>query len=246
MFLFIEITMSDLLLYGGELLGGLVLFGTAIKAFSDIRRLGWKPFKEKWVTPWKARRGRAREREADMLKKVEGLALSVSEFRSVCEGMGSNIDEILKEVKPNGGESLKDKVNNINNKVDNLVARDRHRDATDSDPRFHLDAAGMMIFTNPAFRELIQADESQLMHHGFVSLMEEMDQTRFVRIRRAAIELMMPIDGIFKFKIPGTPRFVPVRLHADEDVRKVNNSPVLRGFFGTASLAADTGTGVSS
>ncbi len=218
MFLLFD-TQIDPFWLAGYIAAGLIAFAGALKAIHDIRKYGWHAFKERWITPIKARR--------------EARTVLIQTVKTVVEGqtlLSEQVTEILKEVKPNGGESLKDKVQNTNSKVENIVARLRHQDETSDVPTFHLDDKGKLIFSNCAFRELVNAEEQQLLHNDYLSLMDDEDRARFIRARGESIDFMMPIDQIVKFKLVG-PHYTTVRLQASPDVR---NGGVLRGFFGTA------------
>jgi hypothetical protein len=202
----------------GGLIGALLFLAGLLKAIKDIRADGWQPFKERWITPRKARR-----------ERQEAQLLTTQSLVETCEEMKGQICEILKEVKPNGGTSLKDRVIGIDNKVENIVARVQHQDETSEVPTFHLDAEGKMVYTNCSFRELVNAEEGQLSHHDYLSLMEESDRQVFVRSRAESIEYKMPIDVPVKYK---TAPNRTVRMQASPDVR---HGSVLRGFFGTAT-----------
>ncbi len=202
----------------------LILTGAVVKAVKEIRKDGWEPFHDRWLRPIRARR---RERKE--------LLLAVNELKDTCGGYESKLDEIYREVKPNGGESLKDRVIGIDNKVENLVARNRHQDETSEVPTFTLDATGQMVSANSAFRELINAEEDQLVHNNYLSLMDDDDRRRFIRSRDEAILFKMPLDAIVKFKLSG-PHFVTVRLQASPDVR---HGGILKGFFGTAGEVSE-------
>lgn len=202
----------------GEAFVGLIALiistGALVKAVKDIRADGWDPFKEKWIRPYKARR----ERHEALFSKVEQ--------------MSGQITEVLKEVKPNGGESLKDRIINIDSKVENLVARNRHHDDTNDTATFHLDHDGNMIYSNTALRELLDVEEGQLRHSNFLALIEAGQRPTFIREIEEAVKFKMPIDTVVNFKQQG-PNFKAVRLQASPDVR---HGGVLKGFFGTASM----------
>lgn len=206
----------------------ILLAGAMAKAFHDIRTNGWGWFRDRYLRPWKARReAEKREREA---AQRERAALT-----ETCSTMSEQIIEILKEVKPNGGSSLKDRVINMDQKLDNIDARVRHQDETNETPIFKLDATGQMTFANCAFRELVNAEASQLTHHDYLSLMDDDDRRRFLRSRDEAIKFKMPLDAIVRFKLVG-PHYAKVHMRAEPDVRHEGE---LKGFFGTAAKVED-------
>jgi hypothetical protein len=216
-------------------IAGVILLGTFVKALHELRTLGWDKFKARWITPRKTRR----DADAARIARQEDLFGKVAGVASTCEELGAKVTEILREVKPNGGGSLNDRVAGIDNKLDDVIAERQHQNETSEEAIFKLDAFGEMVYTNCAFRELVNAEDEQLSHNNYLSLMDDDDRRRFIRTRDEAIKYMMPLDSIVKFKIPGTPRFVNVRLQASPDVRVVKLDAVLKGFFGTAGEVKD-------
>ena len=202
------------------IISAIILLGTLVKAVKDIRTDGWQPFRERWINPWRTRR-----------KARENLVIEMGTLRKSCDSMGAAIGEILKEVRPDGGSSLKDRVMGIDDKLENVIAERRHQTETSDTAIFKLDATGQMFYTNAAFRELVNAEDDQLNHNNYLSLMEDDDRRRFIRSRDEAIQFKMPLDAIVKFKLHG-PHFISIRLQASPDVR---HEGVLKGFFGTAS-----------
>jgi PAS domain-containing protein len=218
-----EWSWQELAAAAGGVVSAVVVVCGLVKGIHDFRKLGWEPFRDKYIRPKKA----WRKRQEEMFAKVE----------KVCEdrvGDRALLEEIHREVKPNGGASMNDRIVSMDDKVENLVARDRHRDETASDPTFYLDGTGQMTFANCAFRELLQAEDDQLLHHNYTALIERGDRISFIREREDAIRLKTPIDSTVHCKVNG-PTFIPIRFKAQPDVRKNKEGEyVLKGFFGTA------------
>jgi len=194
---------------------GVILFAAFVKAVKDIRTDGWQPFKERWINPWRTRR-HARE---ELLKEVAGL--------------NSKVSEVLKEIKPNGGSSLRDRVDSIGDQVESTAAWIHHQKETSDLPIFKLDEVGRLTFANCAFRELVQAEDGDLTYRKYLSRIELGDRTRFMQELEQSIENLMPLDSTVHFKTEG-PHFTAVRMQASPDVR---HGGVLKGFFGTACNA---------
>lgn len=208
--------------FAGGIIALIIGAGALVKSVKEIRKDGWEPFRDRWITPRQARLAR----QEQLVHKFESLA-------GVCESQGAMIGEILKEVKPNGGESLKDRIINIDSKLENVVARSRHQDDTSEVPTFQLDDEGQMTYTNAAFRELVDAEDAQLHHSNYLSLIDVEQRSRFIRELEEAIKFKMPIDAIVTFKRTG-PGTKTVRIQASPDVR---HGGILKGFFCTASEA---------
>ena len=231
-FFFLQSTTSDgwtsewIFGIGGATAGTFLVFGGLVKAFADIRKDGWEPFRDKWITPRRA----WRTRQETMFVKFEELCEDRVEDRKMLQG-------IHREFKPNGGTTMNDRIASIDDKVENIVAERRHQNETSDLAIFKLDDKGQMVYTNCAFRELVNAEGEQVEHHNYLALMEDADRQRFIRALDEAIKFKMPIDVIAKFKMTG-PHFRAIRLQASPDVRSSSQSVppenTLKGFFGTS------------
>lgn len=199
--------------------GSIIGFAAIISAVKTIRTDGWQVFKDKWIAPWKARRA---QRDA-MTELVQTVATS-------CDTLGRQMAEVLKEVKPNGGSSLRDEVTKIHGKLENIQAYNQHQDETSSTPTFRLNENGKLVYANCAFRELINAEEGEIIHNNFLSLLDSNDRQQLIRDIADAVNYKIPIDSTVRYKTAG-PRLLEVRMQATPDVRQ---GGVLRGFFGTA------------
>lgn len=190
-----------------------------IDGIKTIKNDGWKELKDKWITPFKTRR----KQRAEMQNQLKDVI-------NVCGSHGEMLLEIMREVKPNGGESLKDRILKIDSKLDSMTARTCHYDETSEIPIFHLDETGRLVFANCAFREMLGVEEKELSHSNYLSLIERDQRSAFIREIDEAIKFKMPIDTTLDFKMEG-PNFVAIRLQASPDVR---HGGELKGFFGTA------------
>lgn len=208
-------TLQNIAAIAGSVGAAVLAFAAFIKAWKDIRTDGWQPFKARWITPFKTRREERQARD----KKLDEVISSQA--------------EILKEIKPNGGASLRDRVDSIGDQVESTGAWIQHQKETSDQPIFKLDEDGRLTFTNCAFRELVVAEDSDLTYKKYLSRIEMTDRTRLMQELEQAISNLMPLDSTVHFKIDG-PSFVAVRLQATPDVR---HGGVLKGFFGTACKA---------
>lgn len=227
--MFLELpTIDPVVLLVTYITGGITLTAGAIKGIHDIKKDGWEAFRDRWITPRRARRKREQEeREQDRKQRA-----SIVETVNL---MSAQVNEVFKEVKPNGGDSLKDRIVNLDAKVENLVARDRHRDETNDVPTFTLDEEFNLVFANSAFRELVNTEESDLLYRKYLSRVDDDDRVRLIRVLNEAIDNKIPLDLVVNFKTH-TMGLVKVRLQATPDVR---HGGMLKGFFGTASEVKD-------
>ncbi len=197
-----------------------VLLGGAFKAIKDIRTIGWKPFKEKWSVIRKARKQRK-----DLIDLVTALQTTINTELSPSEGQAS----------------LKQMVGVIGEKVEHMEARNRHQDETSSIAIFELNATGGIRYVNARFRELVDADEQELMYRDYVARMHPDDKSRYLRDLDEAIANKMPLYSVVRMRVY-TDQFKTIRFQARPDIRSSQSAAgqLLMGFFGTATETTDT------
>lgn len=139
--------------------------------------------------------------------------------------------KILAELNPNGGKSLRDDVTKLGEKVEDIASWNHYQKETDNTPIFFLDADGKMTFANSAFRDLVDADESDLMHRKYLSRIEPTDQVRLTQTIDFATLNKIPFETTVRFK-NGGPGYIDVHLAARADVM---HGGTLKRFFGTAA-----------
>lgn len=207
-------TFEEILKGIGAVAATVVLVGAVISAVKTIYKDGWGEFKRRWITPRKSRR--------EMLEKVIARV----------ESIDTKVERVDRELRTNGGSSLKDVVVMIDERTQKIQARIDHQDETNKRPMFHLDAAGKMCFVNAAFRELVDAEEHDLFHQNYLArIVPESRQLLDSEIREA-IAKRMPFDVAVGFRVRGS-SVIQIRLTGYPNVRSGSN---LMGFFGTAEL----------
>lgn len=204
----------------GSSIAAIITLGALVKSFKDIRTDGWEEFRDRWITPRRARR-----------QRNEKLFESVGDLQKTCEALTETCGVIRSELMTNGGGSIKDTVNIIHRKVEHIQARVKHQDETSSIPTIEFDQGAGITFANCAFRELVNADLSELHHRNYLSRVHPDDRTRLIKELQEAVDNKMPIDSTVRFRIAQN-QYVLVHLEALPDVRPGGD---LMGYFGTAS-----------
>lgn len=194
-------------------------FAGLVKAIKEIRKDGWEPFRDRWIRPRQARQ-----------KKLDEVIEKIGSMDTKFGSMDTKIDEINRQFMTNGGSSLRDMVGSIDQKVEHLGARAKHQDETSSRAIFELNERGGLEVVNCAFRELVDADEKELLHRDYLSRIHPDDRTRLIHELSEAIDNKMPIDTTVRFRLSDK-SFSTVRLLANPYVRSGGE---LRRFFGTA------------
>ena len=88
--------------------------------------------------------------------------------------LNKNVKDILDEVKPNGGESLKDKVNVIESKMDRntnninaIYSRQKWMLDNRPEPIFECDVTGSCTWVNEKYCQLLQHDVDYFLGNGW-------------------------------------------------------------------------------
>jgi len=106
--------------------------------------------------------------------KRDNLARAISHI----EDMSVKLENISKELQPNGGGSIKDQVKEISKDVKAIRVE---RDATfllAKEPMFKNDAKGYCILANQALCHLYGTTQEQLLGLGWLNFIEEEDRER--------------------------------------------------------------------
>lgn len=143
-----------------------------------------------------------------------------------------------KQMKDNGGNSIRDIVIDTRNVCGYLVARARHEDDLSEDAKFELDASGELIKANCAFCTLMDADEKDLLHLDYIARIHTDDRDRFEHELGRAIQNRMPLNTQVKISKKGGPITVVLDLNPDNRSSKTlqKDEKPLRGFFAKAEV----------
>ncbi len=223
--LFIEITVEHLYWAGAGILATLGGFGAFATAKKNIGTELWSPFKERFLMPRKTRQ-----------KKLDELIESA-------ETLKTQVADIFAEVKPNGGSSIKDVVNRIENQVTRIenqndwtYAKFRHTDETSPDALFEMDNNLNMTFANRALCELLNADAAEILDRRWLAkIPNSTERNRVIGEWRDAAENCCPLD-IRHLIVNGDKKQITVRVRATP---RLNRSKELRGFFGNIKIASE-------
>lgn len=206
------------LIFKGIVSFGLMIVGLGafFKAIKEIRENGWRECIRLVVSPFRKRREERLEMKASIIE------------------LKGDVKTLVSEMRTNGNESIRDAVDsigaqvaNLDDKVENIIAHTRNQDEISEKPIFHLDTDRRMTYSNYAFRDLIGADESDLQHRNWLSLIRSEDRTRLISELAQAVENAMPLDAVVVFMNGPC-----VRLQVNPHVR--SGGSVTR-FFGTAT-----------
>ena len=147
-------------------------------------------------------------------KEQDEILYNQSKFFKHIEEIGEQLLEISKELKPNGGGSIKDQVKQIANDVRIIRIE---RDATfhlAKEPMFKADNKGYYTFINSALSNLVGVPEQELLGLGWLNYITLEDKDRLWEEWENIIESGKEISLFYGIKNPTTMEVIPVKCRA--------------------------------
>ena len=181
------------------------IFGTIITGLGGLGAciITWKSIlKPLWLKHLK----KQKEQDSDLINQ--------SKFFVHIEEMTEKILEISKELKPNGGGSIKDQIKQIANDIKIIMIE---RDATfylSKEPMFKTDDKGYYISVNTSLCNLIGATEIELLGLGWLNYISLQDRDRVWEEWENIIESGKEISLFYGIKNPTTMEVIPVKCRA--------------------------------
>lgn len=142
--------------------------------------------------------------------KRDNLAKAIAHI----EKISNELSEVSKELKPNGGGSIKDQVKEISRDVKAIRVE---RDATfllAKEPMFKNDAKGYCTLANQALCKLYGTNQEQLLGLGWLNYVIEEDRERVKEEWKNIIESGTEITSNYTVKNDQTDQYIPVKYRA--------------------------------
>ena len=143
-------------------------------------------------------------------QKEENLKKAISHI----EVISFQLQEVSKELKPNGGGSIKDQVKQIANDIKIIRVE---KDATfylSKEPSFKSDGKGHYTSVNYSLAQLIGVPESELLGLGWLNYIALEDKDRIWEEWENIIESGKEISLFYGIKNPTTMEVIPVKCRA--------------------------------
>jgi len=119
-----------------------------------------------------------------------------------CMSMTDKIDLIFEEMIPNGGTSIKDKVDKINSKIDYLGERQRAL-LSDSDlAHCEMDSEGKCTWINRAYTRLVERIPSEILGHGWHNCIAQKEREHVLKAWFDSVEEDRELSINFNFETP--------------------------------------------
>lgn len=122
------------------------------------------------------------------IRPIARLFYSIYESPTKLEVLGTKIDTILSELKPNGGSSLKDQLNRLEAHVS--ISEAQRRLLMDSSPQgiWTSTVKGRCVWINETFRQKVEAQPEELYGDNWVSCIHPVDRKQVMDEWESAIK----------------------------------------------------------
>lgn len=109
---------------------------------------------------------------------------------SAISRLETRLDEVMAQLLPNGGGSMRDAINRIESRLTAVMDED-------SSAMFEADASGLCIYANPSMLRLTQRTMDQLKGNGWYNIVDPMDRESVRAEWTAAIEEKRSFEAVF-------------------------------------------------
>jgi PAS domain-containing protein len=137
--------------------------------------------------------------------KIEREALMDQRFSLIAGEMAdlnAKICDILYEVKPNGGGSMKDAVNRIGNSVDMLGSRYQVFIDSDAKPFFEANAQGHMLYVNRAYLAVVERGAAECVGNGWINTVVPSERSRVIHEWNASVTEQRAFECSYRILTP--------------------------------------------
>jgi PAS domain S-box-containing protein len=131
-------------------------------------------------------------------KGIKPMLQAVKSYYETVE----KIDKIFEELTPNGGTSIKDKIDKIDAGLNLVSERQRAREIDDPVARFETDPVGNCTWINRTYSSLVQRTPSELMGHGWQNAISQLDREHVVTDWYKSVEEKREFTMDFNFETP--------------------------------------------
>ena len=167
-----------------------------------------------FIISWKAVLKPIWQKHMDKQKQQEELLTNQTKIFIHIENMAEKILEISKELKPNGGGSIKDQIKQIANDIKTIRIE---RDATfylAKEPSFKSDGKGYYTSINYSLTQLVGVSESELLGLGWLNYIALEDKDRIWEEWENIIKSGKEISLFYGIKNPTTREVIPIKCRA--------------------------------
>lgn len=149
-------------------------------------------------------------------------------WRSTFGRQSAQLDRIEKELRPNGGDSLRDAIDEIYNKQTEFEARATAALNIHPEAVFRTDTEGRVIFTNRAHQRLTGFSQGEAYGHGWVNYLAPYERRRMQDLWQETVKNGRELNEDIMFIRPDHSEYM-IRAHV---FREVDGAGKIRGYLG--------------
>lgn len=142
--------------------------------------------------------------------------------------MQDKIDRIFEEITPNGGKSIKDKIDKIDVDLTQVGERLRAYLSDTKEAHFETDAEGNCTRVNRTYTRLVERETSEVLGHGWHNCVYQPDREKVIEAWQDAVDDDRELTIKFNFETPSG-KIIPVR---GTSYKMTNDEGEVIGYLG--------------
>lgn len=148
------------------------------------------------------------------------------------------IDIIFDEITPNGGKSIKDKIDNIDSSLILVSERLRAFLSDTIDAHFETDAKGLCTRVNRTYTRLVERGTSEILGNGWHNCIYQEDRENVIKAWEDAVKEKRELSINFRFETPSG-KVIPVR---GTSYKMTNDKGEVIGYLGKLKVVREPRT----
>ena len=133
------------------------------------------------------------------IKWVNSVLTEINKLKNMKEIELSYIEEIRKELRPNGGSSLRDAINNITKQLSALEFAQQTTWDFNMIPMFRANSNGDCTWVNQPYQDMVGRGKEYLLSHGWISCLHPDDRKQILEEWREACADSRNFDMTYRF-----------------------------------------------
>jgi len=164
-------------------------------------------------------------------KAIKPMLKAVTHYYAAIE----KIDKIFEEMRPNGGTSIKDKIDRIDHGLTFVGERLRAYLADADEAHFETDADGNCTRVNRTYTRLVERETSEILGHGWHNCVYQKDREHVTSAWYDAVDDDRELSLNFRFETPSG-KIIPVK---GVSYKMTNDEGVVIGYLGKIRILKD-------
>ena len=178
-----------------------------------------------------------------LIKPLTAVKIQIQDTVKVNTALLQEHSEILKELKFNGGKSIKDVINKIDLKLDktqkdlhNIIAIVKAQQEYDSDGIFIADKHGNCYYFNKAYLDITGLSFNEALNFGWTNAIYPKDYERILSSWNTCVTTMSNMELVHSYKNVKTKRVFKAKVSWQVQVQPNENSEETILIFGRVKL----------